>query len=84
MVQYLIEMRKSNWKTLKIKLTKENEKAFTIHGVMCCAFADWLNLHTHFYKPVHAKLWYDKSQHYGDKGFTTEEVFKLFLEQHST
>ena len=64
--------------------TKENEKAFAIHSVMCCAFADWLNLHTHFYKPIHAKLWYDRSQYYGEEGFTTEEVFKLFLEQHCT
>lgn len=65
-------------------LNKTQTEPCTIHGAMCCAFADWLYMHTHFYKPVHAKLWYDKSKYYGDKGFTTEEVFSLFLEQHST
>ena len=53
-------------------------------AVMCCAFLDWVNLHTHFWKSPHIKLWYDKSEFYGTKGFTTMEVYELFAEQHST
>ena len=60
------------------------QELLNLHSVMCCSFVDWLNIHTHFYKPVHAKLWYDKSKYYGDKGVKTEELFKLFLEQHCT
>lgn len=62
----------------------EDFEQCTIPIVMCCDFAYWVNLHTHFYKPVHAKLWYDRSEYYGDKGFTTEEMFRLFLEQYCT
>lgn len=53
-------------------------------AVMCCAFLDWVNLHTHFWKSPHMKLWYDKSKFYGEKGFTTMELYDLFVAQHST
>jgi hypothetical protein len=53
-------------------------------AVMCCAFLDWVNLHTHFWKSPHMQLWYDKSEFYGTKGFTTMEVYDLFVAQHST
>ena len=58
--------------------------AFLVGAVMCCAFLDWVNLHTHFWKSPHMKLWYDKSEYYGTKGFTTMEVYDLFVAQHST
>ena len=51
---------------------------------VCCAFLDWVNLHTHFYKSPNMKYWYDKSKFYGDKGFTTKEIFELFLTQENT
>lgn len=54
------------------------------NAVMCCAFLDWVNLHTHFWKSPHMKLWYDKSEYYGTKGFTTMEVYELYVAQHST
>jgi hypothetical protein len=62
----------------------ETNKPLSKTNVMCCAFLDWVNLNTHFFKSPHMKLWYDKSEFYGTKGFTTVEVYELFVAQHST
>ena len=63
---------------------EENNIERETTDVMCCAFLDWVNLHTHFWKSPHMNLWYDKSEYYGKKGFTTMELYDLFLAQHIT
>ena len=70
----------------KIDLLLAGIEAKTLNkpDVTCCAFLDWVNLHTHFWKSPHMKLWYDKSKFYGEKGFTTMELYELFVAQHST
>lgn len=65
-------------------MSKEDEKyknsIVSIHGDIACEFANWIDRHTHFWRPLNAKLWYDKSKWYGERGCTTEELFELFLE----
>jgi hypothetical protein len=65
-------------------MNEELNQPSCLGAVISCAFLDWVNLHTHFWKSPHMKLWYDKSEFYGTKGFTTMEVYKLFVAQHST
>jgi hypothetical protein len=65
-------------------INEPQNPAFLVGAVMGCDFLDWVNLHTHFWKSPHMKLWYDKSEFYGTKGFTTMEVYELFVAQHST
>jgi hypothetical protein len=64
-------------------LNTEESANSDLGAVMSCAFLDWVNLHTHFWKSPHMALWYDKSEFYGTKGFATMEVYKLFVSHHS-
>lgn len=69
----------------KVKLiAREFSEQFSQNNDVCCDFLEWVNLHTHFYKSPNMKHWYDKSKIYGEKGFTTMELYELFVAQHIT